>query len=78
MATYVETAKMNGEDIGQDRGMTDDIFDTTYTEKEGPKPPRRIVWRNIILMSMLHVGAVYGLWFIPSAKPATLVWGKTL
>lgn len=74
VGTYVETAKTNGEDIGQDRGMTDDIFDTTYTEKEGPKPPWKIVWRNVILMSMLHFGALYGLWFVPLAKPATIVW----
>ncbi|XP_075697691.1 stearoyl-CoA desaturase isoform X2 [Rhinoderma darwinii] len=75
VTTYVETPKPNAEeDIGQDRGMRDDIFDTTYCEKEGPKPPRKIVWRNVILMTLLHAGAIYGFWYIPLAKPATLAW----
>ncbi|CAM4591126.1 acyl-CoA desaturase isoform X1 [Caretta caretta] len=72
----MEKALSNQEDLGGDRGMTDDIFDESYCEKEGPKPARRYVWRNIILMSLLHLGALYGLWLIPAAKPATLVWGS--
>nr|XP_025033672.1 LOW QUALITY PROTEIN: acyl-CoA desaturase [Pelodiscus sinensis] len=56
--------------------MTDDIFDTSYHEKEGPKPARRYVWRNIVLMSLLHAGALYGLWLAPAAKPLTMEWGK--
>ncbi|XP_053547919.1 acyl-CoA desaturase isoform X2 [Bombina bombina] len=72
--TYVESATVKPEDIGADRVMTDDIFDETYKEKLGPKPPRQIVWRNVILMSLLHFGAIYGIVFIPSAKPMTLIW----
>lgn len=56
--------------------MVDDLFDETYREKEGPKPPLRYVWRNIILMSLLHLGAIVGLVLIPSAKIQTLAWGK--
>lgn len=56
--------------------MMDDIFDETYREKEGPKPPLRYVWRNIILMSLLHLGALFALTLIPSAKIQTLAWGK--
>ncbi|XP_066549142.1 stearoyl-CoA desaturase b [Amia ocellicauda] len=52
----------------------EDVFDDTYREKEGPKPPRRVVWRNVILMSMLHAGAVYALFLLPSASAATLAW----
>uniref|UniRef100_A0A3Q0TI74 stearoyl-CoA 9-desaturase n=1 Tax=Amphilophus citrinellus TaxID=61819 RepID=A0A3Q0TI74_AMPCI len=52
----------------------EDAFDTTYKEKEGPKPPRIIVWRNVISMSLLHAGAVYGLFVIPSASRLTLLW----
>lgn len=66
----------NHEDLAGDRGMIDDIFDETYREKEGPKPPMRYVWRNIILMSLLHLGALFGLTLIPSAKIQTLAWGK--
>ncbi|KAM9379892.1 stearoyl-CoA desaturase [Phaethornis superciliosus] len=70
------TAKdsFNHEELAGDRGMMDDIFDETYREKEGPKPPIRYVWRNIILMSLLHLGAIFGLTLIPSAKIQTLAW----
>ncbi|XP_028287787.1 acyl-CoA desaturase [Parambassis ranga] len=52
----------------------DDAFDNTYKEKDGPKPPRIIVWRNVILMTLLHIGALYGVYLIPSASAATLLW----
>ncbi|XP_038613616.1 acyl-CoA desaturase [Tachyglossus aculeatus] len=57
------------------RGMKDDdAFDVTYREKEGPKPKVIYVWRNIILMSLLHLGALYGIALIPSAHLYTLLW----
>lgn len=52
----------------------EDVFDDTYREKEGPKPPRQIVWRNVILMTFLHIGALYGLIIAPSASIPTLLW----
>ncbi|MEQ2208658.1 hypothetical protein XENOCAPTIV_010464 [Xenoophorus captivus] len=52
----------------------EDAFDNTYKEKEGPKPPRILVWRNVILMTLLHLGAVYGIFLIPAASPPTLLW----
>ncbi|KAL6475725.1 hypothetical protein MHYP_G00167650 [Metynnis hypsauchen] len=54
--------------------MVEDVFDESYREKKGPKPPMVIVWRNVVLMSLLHLGAVYGLFLIPSALPFTLLW----
>ncbi|XP_019358063.1 PREDICTED: acyl-CoA desaturase [Gavialis gangeticus] len=65
----------NLEEMSVARGMIDDIFDESYREKEGPKPAKRYVWRNIILMSMLHIGGLYGISLIPSAKLMTLGWG---
>ncbi|XP_077207214.1 stearoyl-CoA desaturase [Paroedura picta] len=62
------------EDSGEGRDMTDDIFDETYQEKAGPKPPVIYVWRNIILMSLLHITALYSLCIVPSAKFATSLW----
>ncbi|XP_071379525.1 acyl-CoA desaturase isoform X1 [Centroberyx affinis] len=53
---------------------TEDVFDHSYKEKEGPKPPRIIVWKNVVLMTFLHVGALYGVFLIPVASPLTLVW----
>lgn len=37
---------------------------------------QEIVWRNVILMALLHVGAVYSLFLIPKAHLFTLIWGK--
>uniref|UniRef100_A0A8C0GKK0 stearoyl-CoA 9-desaturase n=1 Tax=Chelonoidis abingdonii TaxID=106734 RepID=A0A8C0GKK0_CHEAB len=74
----MEKTLSNQEDLGGDQGMTDDIFDESYCEKDGPKPARRYVWRNIVLMSLLHLRALYRLWLIPAAKPVTLAWGKFL
>lgn len=56
----------------------EDVFDDTYKMKEGPKPPRMLVWRNIILMSLLHLGALYGLTLVPSASVPTLAFSKYL
>ncbi|XP_075462439.1 stearoyl-CoA desaturase 5 [Ascaphus truei] len=33
-----------------------------------------IVWRNVILMTLLHIGAVYSLALIPQAQILTLLW----
>ncbi|XP_053556139.1 stearoyl-CoA desaturase 5 [Bombina bombina] len=35
---------------------------------------QEIVWRNVILMSLLHIGAVYSLSLIPQAQILTLFW----
>lgn len=53
----------------------DDAYDESYTDKEGPVAPMKIVWRNVVLMTLLHIGAVYGLTVVPSAKAFTLVFG---
>lgn len=65
----------NGETMSETRTV-EDVFDDTYKEKDGPKPPRQIVWRNVVLMAVLHLGALYGLTIAPSASVLTLLWGK--
>lgn len=52
----------------------EDEFDHTYREKEGPKPAKIIVWKNVILMTLLHLSAVYAMFLIPSASAMTLLW----
>ncbi|XP_032409063.1 stearoyl-CoA desaturase b [Xiphophorus hellerii] len=66
--------KQQNGDAMAETSTVDDVFDDTYREKEGKKPPRILVWRNIILMGLLHVGALYGLVLIPSASWLTLGW----
>ncbi|KAF7465916.1 stearoyl-CoA desaturase 5 isoform X2 [Marmota monax] len=44
-------------------------------ERPGAREQRlNIVWRNVVLMSLLHLGAVYSLVLIPKAMPLTLLW----
>lgn len=52
----------------------DGVFDASCKEKEAPKAPTKLVWRNIVVMSVLHIAAVYGFTLVPSAKAWTLVW----
>lgn len=35
-----------------------------------------IVWRNVVLMGLLHLGAVYALSLVPRAHILTLLWGE--
>jgi len=41
------------------------------------RPPMQIVWRNVIWFIFLHGFAVYGLYLLPFARPATWLWGMT-
>uniref|UniRef100_A0A8D2IGB5 Stearoyl-CoA desaturase 5 n=1 Tax=Urocitellus parryii TaxID=9999 RepID=A0A8D2IGB5_UROPR len=44
-------------------------------ERPGAREQRlNIVWRNVVLMSLLHLGAMYSLVLIPKAMPLTLLW----
>ncbi|XP_056098902.1 stearoyl-CoA desaturase b isoform X2 [Rhinichthys klamathensis goyatoka] len=53
---------------------TEDVYDDAYEEKQGPKSPAQIVWRNVLLMTLLHIGALYGLTLLPSVSFLTLIW----
>ncbi|XP_073934628.1 acyl-CoA desaturase 1-like isoform X2 [Castor canadensis] len=61
-----------GEDIRPE--MKEDIHDPSYQDEEGPPPKLEYVWRNIILMGLLHVGALYGLTLVPTCKFYTWLW----
>ncbi|XP_012736040.2 stearoyl-CoA desaturase b [Fundulus heteroclitus] len=67
-------AKQPNGDAMAETSTADDVFDDSYREKEGKKPPRVLVWRNIIMMCLLHGGALYGLVLLPSASWLTLGW----
>ncbi|KAB0353958.1 hypothetical protein FD755_023347 [Muntiacus reevesi] len=46
-------------------------------ERPGARGHRQdIVWRNVFLMSLLHLAAVYSLVLIPKAQPLTLLWAR--
>ncbi|KAL3050391.1 hypothetical protein OYC64_012427 [Pagothenia borchgrevinki] len=70
--TIHDDKQQNGAAVAET--SVEDVFDDTYKMKEGPKPPRMLVWRNIILMTLLHLGALYGLVLLPSASVSTVAW----
>uniref|UniRef100_A0A8C5K9B8 stearoyl-CoA 9-desaturase n=1 Tax=Jaculus jaculus TaxID=51337 RepID=A0A8C5K9B8_JACJA len=55
--------------------MKEDIHDPSYQDAKGPPPKLEYVWRNIILMVLLHLGALYGTTLLLSCKLYTLLWG---
>ena len=67
-------ARHTNGDVVAELSTVEDVFDDTYKEKEGPKPPRQLVLKNVVLMTFLHIGAMYGLILIPSASTLTLAW----
>lgn len=38
---------------------------------------QRIVWRNVILIGLIHAGALYSVLLIPKAHPFTWIWCKS-
>ncbi|KAM9462691.1 acyl-CoA desaturase 1-like [Clarias gariepinus] len=58
--------------------LLEDECDLVHTPTNSHSPrrdvPRVVVWRNVVLMSVLHAAAVYSLLLIPSASPYTLLW----
>lgn len=58
--------------------IKDDLYDPSYQDEEGPPPKLEYVWRNIILMALLHIGALYGITLVPSCKVYTCLFGEQL
>ena len=38
--------------------------------------PLQIVWRNVVSMIVVHLGAIFGFLIIPWTHPLTWLWGK--
>jgi hypothetical protein len=45
-------------------------------ESSRRRRPVKIVWRNVIAMVLLHLGAVYALVLVPECQPLTWLWSK--
>ncbi|KAM5271637.1 acyl-CoA desaturase 1 isoform 2-T2 [Ctenodactylus gundi] len=67
-----KATQYSGADIRPE--LKDDIHDPSYQDPEGPAPKLEYVWRNIILMALLHLGALYGITLVPSCKFYTWLW----
>nr|XP_055169073.1 stearoyl-CoA desaturase 5 [Nyctereutes procyonoides] len=56
------------------RGAKEEIGARGEGPGHGGGPRRGVVWRNVALMSLLHLAALYSLALIPAAQPLTLLW----
>lgn len=74
-ASHDEQAGNVGDMAAPEDGLNlaPDISDLPETESK-TKPPMQIVWRNVILMTALHISAIYGIFLIPFVKIPTLIW----
>ncbi|KAK3601842.1 hypothetical protein CHS0354_041763 [Potamilus streckersoni] len=45
----------------------------SFSEQK-PRPPLRIVWKNVFMFAALHIGALYSITLIPKAHPLTWLW----
>jgi len=59
-----------------DDELSETIDQTPLPPVAVKRPPMQIVWRNVIWFFFLHCFAVYGLYLLLFAKPATWLWGK--
>ncbi|XP_011863263.1 PREDICTED: acyl-CoA Delta(11) desaturase-like [Vollenhovia emeryi] len=67
------------QDTSQKKSVTEKTMTQKLLTQEAqnlqPKYERKIVWRNVILLTYLHIGAIYGLYFlITAAKFYTTLW----
>lgn len=51
--------------------VTPVVTEATHASKQ---PPMQIVWRNVVLMSVLHTAAFYGMYCMFFAHPLTWIW----
>jgi len=73
-----EDQPMNGIDVTVDSLGLVPVVSQQQQEEKPEYVPTQIVWKNVILMAVLHLGALYGVWLIPQAKISTLIFGKYL
>ncbi|XP_078453810.1 acyl-CoA desaturase-like [Lampetra fluviatilis] len=64
----------NAADSSVSKATEDDDLNSSSSIVSSASAPRRVVWRNVILMSLLHLGALYGLLLLPVAHPITWAW----
>lgn len=71
----------DGESVtGEPRGLEESNAATEVHCRDGDARSYRsqgIVWRNVILMGLLHIAAVYSLVVIPRAQHLTWIWCKS-
>ncbi|XP_038173860.1 stearoyl-CoA desaturase 4-like [Arvicola amphibius] len=69
----VDKMPLHPEDIRPE--LREDIHDPSYQDEEGPPPKLQFIWRKIIFIALVHLGALYGITLIPSFKVYTWLLG---
>ncbi|KAG7238830.1 hypothetical protein INR49_030374, partial [Caranx melampygus] len=75
--SHCERKEGNGDTLTKTSDV-DDTSDFNFNDNDDTQPPVVVVWRNVILMSLLHMSAVYGLFLIPAASVSTLIFSVFL
>lgn len=72
----VTTEELPSTEEGDALGL-DQVPSVAIQQTLEQKPtPLKIVWKNVVIQILLHIGAIYGLTRIPSSHPLTWLWSK--
>lgn len=72
-------APRNAEEINDSEGDRLGLDQVEALAPDAPvqkRPPMKIVWRNVVLFIMLHLGALYSFFLIHKAMYQTLLWSE--
>ncbi|MGH0183834.1 UNVERIFIED_CONTAM: hypothetical protein FKN15_018833 [Acipenser sinensis] len=73
-----ESVMQNVEEVSSSNGVGADRQAGSAESRDGKdRRSQEIVWRNVVLMALYHIGAVYALSLIPKAYPLTWIWGES-
>lgn len=78
--SHGEREEENGNTLGKIISEVDDTSHHSFKDHDDHDTQTPavvvVVWRNVILMSLLHMSALYGIFLIPSASVPTLIFCK--
>lgn len=70
-----ESVMQNVEEVSSSNGVGADRQAGSAESRDGKdRRSQEIVWRNVVLMALYHIGAVYALSLIPKAYTLTWIW----
>ena len=61
-------------EVQMNKNGSDEVKTTIPPVTKSPRPKQEVVWLNVFFMAALHLGALYGIYLIPQAKPLTWLW----
>ena len=67
----ISSVPYNEDDLKHDGSV-----DGPHVEEEKPYPPHQFVWQNFVKFGVFHLGALYGLYLLPSISWKTWLFSK--